>query len=483
MCGILCANYSTRRGGFKRCEGFWCGKCYCVSEESNRFPVKTGVDMGADGAIVEDPRDKGRFLHGRPGDHLMHEFQCDLCHFRNVRKINPSEGLRHTDGLLLECIRRCNLDSMWSKEPTTIERNRRDVLKTLEKGRRLGLASSMLFRPKESRPLEDECAMGFAATMIIRSLDKGKNEEFVQFNTVRSMRAAYSNYWRASGQQEDVQILMRGQTKLTGSTSPTNTIWFENFMTGFHKRVGDVSQPDKAISIELMCALMRRFEKRWNDAKGSIAREKEVLFPALFSLIAYTGSLRGEEVPLMDLEETRTKTWLGLIHPTTPHVVISLTGRFKNELGVLKYHVPLASETDSGLKIKVWLERMLEWYGSDKKGYVFRNSDGGRVSCGHYAQDILSEIQKIQRSGLPEEIGLVEADCDVFEEYGMSRSFRRGSDSRALAAGVPEATVELMNRWRVTERAKGRNARLKMSAHYSDVRLLLGLYLPYSKAL
>lgn len=220
----------------------------------------------------------------------------------------------------------------------------------------------MLFRPKESRPLEDECTMGFAATMIIWSLDKEKNEEFVQFNTVRSMRAAYSNYRRSSGRQEDVSILMRGQTKLTGSTSPTNTIWFENFMMGFHKRVGDVSQPGKAILIELMCAMMKRFEKQWDEIKGDKMKEKEVLFPALFSLVAYTGSLRGEEVPFMDLEETRTKTWLGLIHPTTPHVVVSLTGRFKNELGVLKYHISQVSETDSGLKVRVWLERMLEWY-------------------------------------------------------------------------------------------------------------------------
>jgi hypothetical protein len=355
--------------------------------------------------------------------------------------------------------------------------------KTVNRGKHLGITCDMLFKIKESRPLEDECMMALAAVMIYRSLDPGKNDQFVQFNTVPAMRAAAGNYWKASALREEISILMRGQTKLTSSSSPTNGIWFENFMMGFHKRVGDVCRPDKAISIELMVAVMSRFEEKWKEAKGNKLKEQKVIFPALFALVAYVASRRGEEVPLMDLTETREKTFLGISHPTTPHVVISLVGRFKNEIGALKYHVPVVERTQSGLEIRVWIERMLLWYGPDRKGYVFRDEKGYRVSCGYYAHEILSVIRDIQISDRPSEQGLVEPDCDVFEEFGMSRSFRRGSDSRALAAGVSQATIDLINRWRTTEKAKGRAAKLKMSDHYSDVRLLLGLYLPYSWAL
>ncbi len=137
-------------------------------------------------------------------------------------------------------------------------------------------------------------------------LDPGRNDKFVQFNTVRSLRAAASNYWKASCLGNEISVLMRGQTKLTASSSPTNSICFENFMLGFHKRVGDISRPDKAVSIELMCAMMRRFEEEWKSAAGNRDKEKTVLFPALFALVAYVASLRGEEVPLMDLEQTRS---------------------------------------------------------------------------------------------------------------------------------------------------------------------------------
>lgn len=468
---------------FGPCKGYWCPGCYSVAGEENQFPIKSAMDMGPDGTMVEDPRDKSRFLSARAGDHLMHEFQCDLCHFRNIQGTNPRENEVAEDYLLMMCIRRSNLDSLWSKEPTTIEHNQRDIMKTITKGKKLGLECGKLFKVKRAFRLYDDCNMAFAATVMLRSLDAGKNDKHVQFGTVRSMRAAAGNYWRASTQKGEISVLMRGQTKLTGSSSPTNSIWFENFMMGFHKRVGDVNRPDRAVSIELMVAMMNRFEEQWNLVKGNRIEEKAVLFPALFALSAYVASLRGEEVPLMDLEETREKTYLGLTHLSNPHVVISLSGRFKNEVGNLKYHVPVVEKTASGLEIRVWIERMLCWFGPDRKGYVFRDANGHRVSCGHYAQQILGIIKQIQNSDRIQERGIVDPECDVFEEYGMSRSFRRGSDSRALAAGVSQATIDLINRWRTSERAKGKAAQLKMSEHYSDIRLLLELYLPYSRAL
>lgn len=451
--------------------------------EDNEFPIKTAFEKDEDGSVVVDKKDKGRFLEARPGDHLLNCFQCDLCHFRNMRRRDPAVKDSAEDIRLMACIRRCNLDSLWSREPTTVEHNRRDVVRTIRKGAELGHNSSLLFPVKRSRPLKDECFMALATSMIHRSLDKGKNDDFVQFNTVRSMRSAAGNYWKASSGPGEMSVLMRGQTKLTGSTSPTNSEWFENFMLGYHKRVGDVSRPNRAISIELMTAMMNRFEKQWEGTEGDREKQKHVIFPALFAISAYVASLRGEEVPLMDLGETREKTSLGLHHRKHPHVVIALSGRFKNEVGVFTHYIPLAPITASGLNVQSWLERVLVWYGPHRNGYVFRDEAGNRVSAGHYGPEILGMIQDIQQSRLSDELDLVDHTCNVFEEYGMSRSFRRGSDSRALAAGVDGDTIDLINRWRKSEQAKGRRAHLKMNAHYADIRLLLERFLIYSQSL
>lgn len=438
--------------------------------------------MDSDGVVAEDPKDKKRFLVGRAGDHLMTQFQCDTCHFRNIQRRDPDPE-DWCDFRMMACIRRSILDSLWSREPTTVEHNRRDVMKIINISGQHKIASSRLFPPRKPRPLFDECNMALACTMMLRSLDQGKNETFVQFNTVRSMRAAISNWWKASADKTEVTVLMKGQTKLTSSSSPTNSTWYESFMLGFHKRVGDESRPDRAISIELMLAMMNRFEDRWSQTMGSRSAEKEVLFPALFSICSFCASLRGEETPLMNLGETRAKTCLGIKDPSTPHVVVALTGRFKNEVGVFNHFIPLVPVTNSGLQIQVWIERMLTWYGPHRNGYVFRDENGNRITCGHYAADILGVIREIQISSFSHEQNIVDPNCDVFEEYGMSRSFRRGSDSRAQAAGVDESTIDLVNRWRKSERAQGRQAHLKMNAHYADVRLLLKKFLPYSQAL
>jgi len=297
------------------------------------------------------------------------------------------------------------------------------------------------------------------------------------------MRAAVSNYWKALAPRDEMTVLMRGQTKLISSSSPTNSSWFESFMLGYHKQVGNISRPDRAISTKLMMAIMNWFEDQWIGANGSQLAQQAVLFPALFSICAYVTSLRGEEVPLMNLGETRAKTCLGVNDPDQPHIVLALMVQFKNEVGIFDHYIPVTPVANSGLKVQLWIKQMLQWYGPHQRAYVFQDESGERISCGHYATDILGIIKEIQTSDLPKERNLVDPDCDVFEEYGMTRSFRQGSDSRAHAAGVLESTIDLMNRWRKTERAQGRLAHLKMNAHYSDVRLLLKKFLPYSQAL
>jgi hypothetical protein len=72
---------------------------------------------------------------------------------------------------------------------------------------------------------------------------------------------------------------------------------------------------------------------------------------------------------------------------------------------------------------------------------------------------------------------------NVCEEYGVSRSFRRGSDAHAINQEVDPVDIERNNWWRSVEHAKGRAPRLRMIHHYSDLRQLLKALLRYSKPL
>ena len=64
-------------------------------------------------------------------------FQCELCHFRNLKECNPSNT--REDILLIRTIRRVNVNAFWSRESGTVEANRRESRKIVAVRNWLGL--------------------------------------------------------------------------------------------------------------------------------------------------------------------------------------------------------------------------------------------------------------------------------------------------------------------------------------------------------
>jgi hypothetical protein len=63
------------------------------------------------------------FRKGRDSDHLMAvPFECDLCHFRNLKKKDPNLS-DFQDIYLLTAIRRANLDACWARATKTVKDN------------------------------------------------------------------------------------------------------------------------------------------------------------------------------------------------------------------------------------------------------------------------------------------------------------------------------------------------------------------------
>jgi hypothetical protein len=129
-----------------------------------------------------------------------------------------------------------------------------------------------------------------------------------------------------------------------------------------------------------------------------------------------------------------------------PHVVVALIGRFKREIGELDHMLPLAAVTKSGLKPREWIGRMLDWYGERgiTNGPVFRDfGTGEAVRSITYEFDILTELEEIQNG----RGDIISETVDVFEQYGVSRSFRRGSNSQAINQDVSARDIDHNNRW------------------------------------
>ena len=69
------------------------------------------------------------------------------------------------------------------------------------------------------------------------------------------------------------------------------------------------------------------------------------------------------------------------------------------------------------------------------------------------------------------------------EKFNVFRSFRRGSESRAVAMKVSEADRYVVNRWKKKELAGAGKLSLTIDPHYVDVSLVKDSFIRYTTAM
>jgi len=157
-------------------------------------------------------------------------------------------------------------------------------------------------------------------------------------------------------------------------------------------------------------------------------------------------SLRGSEV-FMELAALRKHIQLGRggvvpMKPmkagtdslTAPHVIITLLGEFKGELGY-KYHLmSLASSTTSGVELRWWIETLIRIREEEGciTGPAFGHKDGSVALMREYNGNLQHFLERIQN----EHIHLISETDDIQANYGLSQTFWRTAEGRARAANL-----------------------------------------------
>jgi hypothetical protein len=160
------------------------------------------------------------------GDHPIIHFQWDLCVFCNLQKRNPVER-KPTDNLLMCCIRRANLDSLWSRERSTVTSNSRNVRKGLDVSSHVDLRNP--YKPFMSMPVANITGHRAAIQMLLCSLEPGKySDNYKEFETIRKSRSAFLNVWGASPRGTCFNIFngMEDKHKQRLTQCPTDSEWF-----------------------------------------------------------------------------------------------------------------------------------------------------------------------------------------------------------------------------------------------------------------
>jgi hypothetical protein len=273
-------------------------------------------------------------------------------------------------------------------------------------------------------------------------------------------------------------VMAKDTKKLQVTKCPTYSDFFERFNKALHKRMGDIVRPDRAISLEILLEILKQVEDDWQEARP---RDKLMLaLEGAFYTIAFALALRGEEMSLIELRGVR-RHWDQAINHPTPHVVISLLGRFKSETGECYHLMPLLASTPRGLKPALWLERVLQEYANRNiySGYMFRNPNGTKLKAKAMEPMFYLRLSAVQRLNS----FLIGQEVDVEEEYGVSRSFRRGGTSTATNNGAHPDVVELNGRWRKVHQSGASRPNITIREHYIDVRLTLNPLLEFLRHL
>lgn len=462
-----------KRGAFAPCRQAYCAECY-VPRGEKLFKVRETLDD--DGVPLID-KEENRFLRARPGDMFMVPFQCDVCHFRNIQKRDPWIG-DSRDEETLEYIRRANLDAFWARESSTVSKNLNVLFRAHLCFERLNLNSTV--HHLGPFPLYDSFGMLPAIAVLDKSLDKGKYEEFVQWETFRKMRSAITNFHQASASGLEDVIASYERKNLWISKVPTHSFWFSRFMTGIHKRVGEVVRQDWPIPIEVVQYIDKALNRLWRDAVDDASRKK-IAEMGVWFVVQFCTGLRGEEMLLVEFTGTADSLKF-LEEESDPHFLLRIKGRTKGFLISGKgFEIPCVARTGvSGLRPGRWMRRLVHWIQKEGRNHgklLQRRLAVPRLI--EFEEDFFDVLESVQSSTT-----LISDKIDLREEAGIRRTIRRGLTSHAINMEIDENLLRSVNRWRSEFGTDGSKVHTyNIVDHYAQLDTLKPVFLRFSKAL
>jgi hypothetical protein len=428
-------------------------------------------------------RPKGDYARARDGDHVMVPFECDLCVFRKLRDTDRPDASSERDKLLMACIRRMILDAFWSRATSTVNGHRDRAAFGLRLSALVKLKGPYIHRGP--LPDYDHCGYEVAIQMLLHSRRKGKTDaSYVQFDSIRKMRAVFSNQVRASPQATAVTLSLGDQVGhyQRFSIDPCASFWFARFFQGCRFRMGQDWRPNQAMSMDLLLRMLETVRLRINDATSPRDLNRWIVFHS-YATVTYVVSLRGPEGLLLDLAGLH-RNWGK--ESDESYFFLALLGKIKGEQHDRCHLIPCSNKTESGIDVKGSVARLVAYKQTKKTmdGPAITDENGRPMTCrdiDDMMHEILEELFESDRSLFPPSIKDLETLRSAYQAF---RTLRRTSDTRALEMKVARDDIDIVNRWEQVEKAQGRKMGGQAMRHYyADATLLKGPFKRYTSAM
>jgi hypothetical protein len=141
--------------------------------------------------------------------------------------------------------------------------------------------------------------------------------------------------------------------------SPTQQKWFGLFLRGAESQMGYTSQQNQPLGVRVVAKMLEMVLEEVTDQEELVSR-KYMKFGAVAAL-AVCASLWGNKVFLLDLagmwqyiklgregEVPQDLMKTGVDLSRAPHIIVTLTGECKGELGTKHHLTALANKTSRG---------------------------------------------------------------------------------------------------------------------------------------
>eukprot|EP00984_Skeletonema_dohrnii_P009297 scaffold3548_cov79-Skeletonema_dohrnii-CCMP3373.AAC.4 len=470
MEGLFCANYGVSRNGFPACQSAWHPGCYtCLGK--GKFPMMDLRDEAGNIWHTQENRVK-RLDEAVKGAHLVIPFQCETCWIRLLEKREMKTG----DEVYQMCIRRANLDAIAGRTKNTISAHVNRMASVIRNCEVLNKTPS--YPSRGPFPDFDCVGMGVAVEMVHKTtVARGSTSEYIQYSTARQVRSTFSvSYLSSVEGVVEGGSFARGTGRVRPTRCPTESPWFIDFLRGCEYRMGHESRANKPISMRATVEILLVLRSKAEDKElVSAAMSNHYYKVGAMLAISTACSLRGTEafyLSLAGLISNLKKGQSGTIPEgysittifteeqamTLPHVVICLLGHFKGETGSDYHMMNVANVTTSGLKVRWWVEKLVEVCKNEgrKTGPAFADARGRLGSSLDYDATFREAAREVQ-----EVTDFISDDLDVNVFLSLSRTPRKSAESRSKQAGVATSIQDAVNRWRSVENAKGRKPRFK----------------------
>jgi hypothetical protein len=98
-------------------------------------------------------------------------------------------------------------------------------------------------------------------------------------------------------------------------------------------------------------------------------------------------------------------------------------------------------------------------------GFLVLKREGTPAKAIDFEEALVERLEWIQQNTS----GVIPLTVNLWEEYGVRRSMRRGATTEALNAGIDGPTIDANNGWQKMEVAKGKMPRYSMRQRYTQV--------------